>query len=418
MIQSVNYIRATANDESLYDWYVYTWTEYRREQLRMQYARDIGNYVNYVIQFFLGFDAYHIKDVSNGSYSGPFDGFTLYFPNNPDHPDHGKSICDPTLTTPLTKDTIISSHPVMLYYSFSNLTFLLVSIYETMRNKKYLSPHGKIAVDGSRNTYDDWKLLAKERPVFAPPEVKKVQLDIPGGNGLLDLTEALSGFPTYDNREGEFEFRVMNSHRIRDNADGTYSHATTWAEHYSEILNIMHGRKMYAVLEDDPEWCYIGRFSADSFAYSGDTWSEITLSYDVNPFKWSITSSAMPWLWDPFNFKNGVILSDLFANITISSETYVDILKDQEYYYDGAFHTDGQLLSLFFGEAPTSPYIIVTESSSLWLRFVNSDLGIDIEFHFDNGRHFVPDFIFYGPNCKLYAKGGGIVSIDFKRGSL
>ena len=41
------------------------------------------------------------------------------------------------------------------------------------------------------NTWDDWHILAESRPVFAPPEPKTNYIDVPGGNGSLDLSELL-----------------------------------------------------------------------------------------------------------------------------------------------------------------------------------------------------------------------------------
>ena len=50
---------------------------------------------------------------------------------------------------------------------------------------------------GDKNTWDDWHLIPTTRPLFAPPGVKKNIVSIPGGDGSLDLTEALTGRPTY-----------------------------------------------------------------------------------------------------------------------------------------------------------------------------------------------------------------------------
>ena len=44
-------------------------------------------------------------------------------------------------------------------------------------------------------------------------------------------------------------------------------------------------------------------------------WSRITIDYDVGPYKWSVLSSTDDWLWDPFNFQNGVIRPALFKDI-------------------------------------------------------------------------------------------------------
>ena len=87
---------------------------------------------------------------------------------------------------------------------------------------------------GDKNTWDDWKILPTERPVFAPPKPKTTYIDIPGGNGALDLSESLTGYPIYENRTGSFKFRVMNDY-------------VEWHERYTEIMEHLHGRSMNAI---------------------------------------------------------------------------------------------------------------------------------------------------------------------------
>lgn len=57
---------------------------------------------------------------------------------------------------------------------------------------------------------DDWRLVPASRPLFNPPAQKVKTLDIPGGDGVIDLSQALTGYPVYQNRTGSIEFIVMN----------------------------------------------------------------------------------------------------------------------------------------------------------------------------------------------------------------
>lgn len=254
-----------------------------------------------------------------------------------------------------------------------------------------------------KNTWADWRLVAESRPVFAPPKPKTTYIDIPGGNGSLDLSESLTGYPVYNNREGTFKFRVMNGYM-------------EWFERYSEIMEYLHGRKLYAVLNDDPNWFYSGRFSVDAWD-SGDTWSEVTIGYNVNPFKWSISSSTDDWLWDPFNFNTGIIRQQKFANIEVNGteESPTELtFGDQS----------------LFGTVPVSPTIFVsgTDIHGIKIKFVNNYLQMEYEETFKNGSTFVPDFVFYsrlGPDefmidgiYKMYLVGTGTISIDFRVGRL
>jgi phage-related protein len=124
---------------------------------------------------------------------------------------------------------------------------------------------------GSKNTWTDWHLIPDTRPLFLPPEVNTRFVDIPGGNGSLDFTESLVGHPTYKDRSGSMNFTVDNDHE-------------SWEIIYSNILNYLHGRKMQAILEDDPNYYYEGRFSVNKWTSSKNN-STIVIDYEVYPYK-------------------------------------------------------------------------------------------------------------------------------------
>lgn len=165
---------------------------------------------------------------------------------------------------------------------------------------------GKDMKLSGKNTYDDWQLLATDRPIISPPEPKTHFIDIPGGNGALDLSEALTGFPIYNNRTGSFQFRVLNV-------------GIAWTERLSGILEAIHGKSMKIVLEDEPDWFYQGRITVDW--NNGPTWSLVTINVNVGPFKWFMQTSLDDWLWDPFSFENGVTNEGFFSSIPINTVT-------------------------------------------------------------------------------------------------
>ncbi len=155
---------------------------------------------------------------------------------------------------------------------------------------------------GDKNTWDDWHLIPKSRPLFNPPAPKTYFVDVPGGMGSLDLTELHTGSLTYKDRSGSWEFYVQNGYG-------------DWATRYSEIMEYLHGKRMKAILEDDPEYYYEGRFSVNAWK-SDSYWSIITIDYQVKPYKRHYLRLGDDWLWDSFSFENGVIcaLSDLTVN--------------------------------------------------------------------------------------------------------
>ena len=107
--------------------------------------------------------------------------------------------------------------------------------------------------------------------IISPPVVKKTTVEIPGRDGSLDITEALTGRVAYEDREISFVFRVP-------------SPKEAWADTYSNVLNKIHGKCMDIVLDDDPDYFYTGRVSIDEFATSRSL-AEIAIKCTVAPKK-------------------------------------------------------------------------------------------------------------------------------------
>jgi hypothetical protein len=62
-----------------------------------------------------------------------------------------------------------------------------------------------LTIEG-KHTYDDWRLNWIEPYTLDPPPAKTKYIDIPAGDGSLDISEALSERPLYDDRTILFLF--------------------------------------------------------------------------------------------------------------------------------------------------------------------------------------------------------------------
>lgn len=157
------------------------------------------------------------------------------------------------------------------------------------------------------HTWRDWGL--KLVSVYIPmPEPKTQLVDIPGGDGKIDLTE-ISGRPAYHDREGiELTFDLM---------DESYRE---WLLRYSEFAREIHGKKIKMVLDDEPDHYYMVRLNLDS-QKTNPVFSEVVLSGTAEPFKYDLLSTGEPWLWDPFNFRTGVIRTIEEQAITANNKT-------------------------------------------------------------------------------------------------
>ena len=202
-----------------------------------------------------------------------------------------------------------------------------------------------------KNTGRDWHLVPASRPLVNPPEVKTKIIDNPGGDGIIDLSQAVTGFPVFGQRKGSWEFYVLN---------GWWN----WYDIYSKIMNFLHGKDVQIRLDDDPEYYYNGRLTVNQWSSDKDH-SKITIDYDLDPYKISFFQSTdSKWLWDEFNFNTGFISDGLFKGLKADP-------KGKKYTFKG---TD-------VGRRPTTPILrIITPSSSVKLTkltFINKELRIN-----------------------------------------
>lgn len=227
---------------------------------------------------------------------------------------------------------------------------------------------------GTKNTWDDWHLIPTTRPVFNPPTVKASTIDLPGGDGVLDLTEFIAGRPLYNNRTGSFEFIVDNDFM-------------RWEELYSEILNYLHGRSLKAVLEDDPGYYYQGRFTVNQWN-SDKLYSKITIDYDVFPYKKETGAALDQWLWDPFNFKTGIIR--VYKNIQV----------------------DGTKVVRVVGSTMPTNITIAASATGMTVTFQG------VTYELPKGSFMDQDIVIVDGINELTFTGSGIISIDLAGGKL
>ena len=68
----------------------------------------------------------------------------------------------------------------------------------------------------------------------------------------------------------------------------------------------LQGKRIKVILSDDPSWYYDGMCWVDKWT-SDERYSTISIKYDFYPFKKRVVFNESDWLWDPFDFENGVI---------------------------------------------------------------------------------------------------------------
>jgi len=127
---------------------------------------------------------------------------------------------------------------------------------------------------GTKNSWTDWHLIPTSRPIVSLPPINEKQVSIPGRNGVLDLTEYLTGSPTYSNRKGTWEFYIV--------LDSWQS----WELALYKISAYCHGKSRNVVLEDEPGYQYTGKLKV-AWRPQKD-YSVVVIEYDLDPFKLNI----------------------------------------------------------------------------------------------------------------------------------
>lgn len=157
------------------------------------------------------------------------------------------------------------------------------------------------------NSWTDLYLIPIDRPCIQPPEVRTEFVSVPGGNGSIDLTEALTGSPLYNNRIGTFNFIIARKNlnlSVMDETTGVLIVPDTsglsdegrtstnsqnyWVTRYQYIMSQIHGKKGALIMSDDPTYFYKSRFWVDNWE-TGEVYSTVNIGYNASVYKYPTT---------------------------------------------------------------------------------------------------------------------------------
>ena len=188
-----------------------------------------------------------------------------------------------------------------------------------------------IKIEGTQNEYhtlEDWGLYVQNADCIGRPVQYTRYIEIPGRNGLLDLSEVINGRQIYTSRPLKI---VLAGIREKKNWDGVMS----------EFRNKINGRICQFIFDNDPSYFWRGRVEIDNFNANLSVGTFTINVPTADPYKYTLLSSTEPWLWDPFNFETDMI-------------TYI-----------GAITVSGSgSITLPHGHMPTTPDIVVSNKTS------------------------------------------------------
>ena len=289
-----------------------------------------------------------------------------------------------------------------------------------------------------RHSYLDWFLIPQERFMVAPAEVKSTTIDIPASNGVLDLTETLTGASTFKSIEGTLSFYIDNEKLLTTLSYGAYTgnkYEIFWVELYRDICAFLHGKVRYMMVEDDPQRIYKGRFSVGKYDASDGKWSQIKIDYILEPFKRLPWRTDGDWYWDSLNlntFRPGTTGVQYYLRTIDLMNNMTDISVDSDDWV--------QITGFRCGEEPVIPTIHIEEDEGadhLQLKFTNDEIGIsnytvtmspkdgtstefdfyDRQIIFTNYNHnFYSGYDDTSNLFKVWVKGHGVVSFNYDIG--
>lgn len=239
-----------------------------------------------------------------------------------------------------------------------------------------------ITVEGtnhSYHTYDDMGLYITNTDCIGAPKQYTKYIEIPGRNGLLDLSETIAGRQIYTGREIKIELAGP-----RDK--------TTWTAALSVFRNRINGKVCRITFDDDKAYYWRGRIEIKDFS-SVLNLGTLTINVpEADPYKYSIASSVEPWLWDPFNFETDMI-------------TYI-----------GAITVSGsETVTIPAGHMPTCPEIVVSDKTSPTFTVTHDGTTYSLSV----GTNKIPSIMVGGDDdVELTFTGTAKVQIVYRSGSL
>ena len=176
---------------------------------------------------------------------------------------------------------------------------------------------------GNYHSYYEWGLILSSKEIESP-EPKTNEIEIEGGDGVLDLTEFFGGVK-YKNRSLSFQFTKPSIV-----PDG-------YLALFSLVQEKLHGKKMQVILDDDPAHFYYGRVTVSEWKSSKNI-GTVEIDVDAEPFK---TEVAETTIRQTVNSNANIILPNgkkpVVPTITTTSEFLISFGGYNDVYEAGTF---------------------------------------------------------------------------------
>ena len=156
----------------------------------------------------------------------------------------------------------------------------------------------KIYVERTGMTYhtlNTWGLALGNNNYISDPEQETTYINVPYRDGMIDISETVSGRPIFKTRQLSFEMEGLNVRR-------------KWDSVISDLRNKVHGQLCRITLDNEAEWYWRGRVYIRDFDRERELGTFVIDVPQAEPYKYNWNGYAEPWVWDLFNFETGSTL--------------------------------------------------------------------------------------------------------------
>ena len=153
----------------------------------------------------------------------------------------------------------------------------------------------EIVATGERfHTLNDWGLAIGNNDYIGDVEQENYYVDVPGADGFLDFSEAITGRRIFKNRPISIE---LGGKKPRDN----------WDIFISDLRNLVEGREIKVIFDNDSGFYWTGRASIQGYDRNREIGTFTLAIPKADPYKYNVADSTEDWLWDSFDFETGII---------------------------------------------------------------------------------------------------------------
>ena len=175
----------------------------------------------------------------------------------------------------------------------------------------------KVQFDGM-DSYDEWGYYLAHK-VIGEAEPKYNLVQVPGGVGYIDLTDAL-GVMGYNERELELTLKDIADHN-------------EFIRHYSAMQAYIHGKRCKITLSDDPGYYWDGRCSVGAMEQDGAA-CYVTVVAICQPYKLKQSKTVVQ-----DDSLTGEYKEILLSNDTMPTIPTITVQQETTIEYNGATYS-------------------------------------------------------------------------------